>query len=48
MGGYIAFEIMRQAPERIARLALLDTSALCDTPEQAERCLERAQVPAQA
>lgn len=27
LGGYIAFEIMRQAPERITRLALLDTSA---------------------
>jgi pimeloyl-ACP methyl ester carboxylesterase len=27
MGGYIAFEIVRQAPERVTRLALLDTSA---------------------
>jgi pimeloyl-ACP methyl ester carboxylesterase len=27
MGGYIAFEIMRQAPERVTRLALLDTGA---------------------
>jgi pimeloyl-ACP methyl ester carboxylesterase len=27
MGGYIAFEMWRQAPERITRLALLDTSA---------------------
>lgn len=34
MGGYIAFAMMRQAPERIARLALLDTSARPDTPEQ--------------
>jgi pimeloyl-ACP methyl ester carboxylesterase len=34
MGGYIAFEVMRQAPERVARLALLDTSARPDTPEQ--------------
>jgi pimeloyl-ACP methyl ester carboxylesterase len=34
MGGYIAFSMMRQAPERIARLALLDTSARADTPEQ--------------
>src|SRR5512142_447043 len=33
-GGYIAFEIMRQAPARVARLALLDTSARPDTPEQ--------------
>ncbi|MFC5526393.1 alpha/beta fold hydrolase [Rhodanobacter ginsengisoli] len=34
MGGYICFEIMRQAPERISRLALLDTSARPDTPDQ--------------
>jgi pimeloyl-ACP methyl ester carboxylesterase len=34
MGGYVAFEIWRQAPQRIARLALLDTSARADTPEQ--------------
>jgi len=32
-GGYLAFELMRQAPERIAKLALLDTSARPDTPE---------------
>ena len=34
MGGYIAFEIMRQAPQRVVKLALLDTSARPDTPEQ--------------
>ena len=34
MGGYIAFEILRQAPERIAKVALLDTSARADAPEQ--------------
>ena len=34
MGGYIAFAMLRQAPERIAKLALLDTSARADTPEQ--------------
>jgi pimeloyl-ACP methyl ester carboxylesterase len=34
MGGYIALEVMRLAPERITRLALLDTSARPDTPEQ--------------
>jgi pimeloyl-ACP methyl ester carboxylesterase len=34
MGGYAALEIMRGAPERVARLALLDTSARADTPEQ--------------
>lgn len=33
MGGYLAFEIMRQAPGRVTRLALLDTSARPDTPE---------------
>jgi pimeloyl-ACP methyl ester carboxylesterase len=37
MGGYIAFEIMRQAPGRVERLALLDTTALSDIPEQIER-----------
>jgi len=33
MGGYVAMEIMRQAPERVERLALLDTSAQPDSPE---------------
>jgi pimeloyl-ACP methyl ester carboxylesterase len=28
MGGYVSFEIMRQAPERVAKLALIDTQAL--------------------
>jgi pimeloyl-ACP methyl ester carboxylesterase len=37
MGGYVAFEILRQAPDRVARLALLDTTARPDTPEQTER-----------
>lgn len=36
MGGYIALEIVRQAPDRVSRLALLDTSARPDTPEQSE------------
>jgi len=36
MGGYIAFEIMRQAPVRVLKLALLDTSAQPDTQEQKE------------
>jgi pimeloyl-ACP methyl ester carboxylesterase len=40
MGGYIAFEMVRQEPDRIERLALLDTSALSDTPEQTERRLK--------
>jgi len=37
MGGYIAFEIMRQAPERVVKLALLDTGARAEAPEQTER-----------
>ena len=37
MGGYIAFEIMRQAPGRVAKLALLDTQARPESPEQTER-----------
>ena len=37
MGGYVAFEIWRQAPERVTRLALLDTSARPDTDEMRAR-----------
>ena len=37
MGGYIAFEIMRQAPDRVARLALVNTQARPDTLEITER-----------
>jgi len=37
MGGYVAQEVMRQAPERVLKLALLDTSARADTPEQTAR-----------
>jgi pimeloyl-ACP methyl ester carboxylesterase len=33
MGGYISFEIVRQAPARVVKLALLDTSARPDTPD---------------
>lgn len=39
MGGYIAFEIMRQAPERVVRLALLDSRVGAETPEQTARRL---------
>ncbi|MGB6451631.1 MAG: alpha/beta fold hydrolase [Steroidobacteraceae bacterium] len=42
MGGYLSFEILRQAPERVAKLALLDTSARPDVPEQSEQ--RRAQM----
>lgn len=34
MGGYVALELVRRAPARITRLALLDTSAIPETPEQ--------------
>lgn len=44
MGGYISFEILRAAPERVAKLALLDTSARPDLPEQTEA--RRAQIAA--
>jgi pimeloyl-ACP methyl ester carboxylesterase len=37
MGGYIAFEIMRQAPQRVAKLALINTQARPDTPEATAR-----------
>ena len=37
MGGYVACAIMRESPERVDRLALLDTGARADTPEQSER-----------
>lgn len=35
MGGYVATEVLRQAPERVTRLALLDTSSRIDTAEKA-------------
>jgi len=38
MGGYVALEVMGQAPHRVTNLALLDTSARADDPaKQAER-----------
>ncbi|WP_424629395.1 alpha/beta fold hydrolase [Bradyrhizobium sp. SYSU BS000235] len=37
MGGYICLEVMRQAPARVKRLALLSTSASPETPEATER-----------
>lgn len=33
MGGYIAFEIIRQAPDRVLKLGLLDTTARPDSEE---------------
>ena len=37
MGGYVSFEILRRAPERVERLALMDTQAVPDTPEASAR-----------
>lgn len=45
MGGYIAFELMRQASERVTKLALVNTQARPDTPEATARrrgLMERA------
>lgn len=42
MGGYVSLEIMRQAPERVSRLALISTQARPDAPEQVR--LRRAMV----
>ena len=47
MGGYLSFEILRQARARVAKLALLDTSSRADTPEQiTQRRAQIAQVAA--
>ncbi|MCS6778771.1 MAG: alpha/beta hydrolase [Geminicoccaceae bacterium] len=37
MGGYVCFEVMRRAPERVIKLALLATQARADTAEAAQR-----------
>ncbi len=37
MGGYVALQMMRQAAQRVLKLALLDTTARADTPEQTQR-----------
>lgn len=34
MGGYVALEVVRQAPQRVRALALVSTSARSDTPDQ--------------
>jgi pimeloyl-ACP methyl ester carboxylesterase len=44
MGGYVAMQIMRIAPERVTRLALLDTRARPDPPEESERRLALMQL----
>lgn len=45
LGGYVAQEILRIAPERVLRLALLDTSHKADSPERAaQRVAQRSSV----
>ena len=34
MGGYLAFQMFRRAPERVGKLVLISTSARPDTPER--------------
>jgi len=36
MGGYIAMEVLRKAPHRVGKLALLDTNARADTSDKTE------------
>jgi pimeloyl-ACP methyl ester carboxylesterase len=48
MGGYVAFEIMRRAPGRVQKLALIDTRATPDTPADTARrrgLIEQARLP---
>ena len=35
MGGIVAMEILRRAPERVTRIALMDTNSLAETPQSA-------------
>lgn len=44
MGGYVVFEMLRQAPDRIRALALLSTRAGADSPEQREKRLKAVEL----
>ena len=35
MGGIVALEITRRAPDRVKRICLMDTNPMCETPERA-------------
>ncbi len=41
MGGILAFEIWRQAPERVSHIALLDTNARADPPDRKSRRMQQ-------
>lgn len=45
MGGYVAFEMLRRAPERVRALVLMDTRAEADSPE-AKKARDAAMVQA--
>lgn len=40
MGGYVSLEVMRRAPERVIKLALLDTAAVADDADKRKNRLE--------
>src|SRR5215213_8750632 len=44
MGDYVCFELLRHAPERVRVLALVNTSARSDTPEQRQARLDATQL----
>jgi pimeloyl-ACP methyl ester carboxylesterase len=46
MGGYVALEVMRLAPERVSGLALISTAARPDSPEQVASRRAQAQAVA--
>jgi len=35
MGGIVAMEVLRRAPDRVTRIALMDTNSLAETPQSA-------------
>lgn len=41
MGGILALEIWRQAPERVSHIALLDTNARADPPDRKSRRMQQ-------
>lgn len=47
MGGYLAFEVLRQAPGRVAQLILFDTSARPDTDEARDNRLQQIRLTEQ-
>lgn len=47
MGGILAFEVWRQAPERVTHLALIDTNPYADTEQKRQTRLEQIQVAMQ-